>query len=270
MSQAFSENMAPKWVLQRAMDFLNGAKNAQEIREAVKDDPHQTTGEGKGKDFAIGEKVAQNILDARGALSRQRFTQITELNGISGLGPDKANDLVQSFNLSADEAFKRGMYNGVVFEANFDLEYHYVHFTSDSDLKAVMDCEKSFVHTVGHLVDETVALRTNSRVTGEVAGRYLENCWLERTNSAHQASFYFAYWFYRFDSDNWFSFDRVRQETEAYLEHNSTTQDRLELFFFKGFDQQGLLADAITVPDLPVVVNYAERRITIWGAGLRD
>lgn len=266
MSETFSQEMAPQWVLQKVMDFLNRAQSAQEIREGVKDDPGQTTGGGEGKDYAIGEKVAQNILDARAALSRRRFTQITELNGISGLGPDKANDLMYTFNVSADESFKRGMYDGVVFESNFDLDYHYIEFLNESDMRTIMSCEKSFINTVGHLVEETVTRRLNSQITGEVAKRYVENCWLERTNSAHQASFYFAYWFYRFDSDNWFSFDRVRQETEAYLDYNST----MEFYFFKGFDQQGLLADAITVPDLPVVVNYAEGRITIWGAGLRD
>lgn len=266
MSKAFSHDMAPEWVLQQVLKFLNQAQSAQEIREAVKDDPGQTTGEGEGKDYGIGEKVAQNILDARDALPARRFARITQLNGISGLGEDKAHDLVYSFNITADEAFKRGMYNGVVFESNFDLEYHYMEFASDTDIRAIMACDKSFVHTVGHLVEETVSRLLSSPITGKVAGRYAENCWLEKTNSAHQASFYFAYWFYRFDSDNWFSFDRVRQETESYLEYNNN----IEFFFLKGFDQQGLLADAITVPDLPVVVNHLERRITIWGAGLRD
>jgi hypothetical protein len=62
----------------------------------------------------------------------------------------------------------------------------------------------------------------------------------------------------------------VRKETEKYLTYHESQGNRLELRFFKGFDQNGLLAEAITVEDLPVVVNYAERRITIWGAGLRD
>ncbi|MEM0997723.1 MAG: hypothetical protein AAGN35_11605 [Bacteroidota bacterium] len=272
MSQEFSNDLAPGWVLQRVLDFLNRAQSPKDITEGVQDDPQVTTGDAPTgtPGYGIGATVAQRIIDHRNALPRRRFSRITELNGIQGLGPDKAHDLLYSLGKSADEAFKQGMYNGVVFPANFDLEYHYVHFVDDESFRQVVEEDSVLTRTVSQLLFDAVLQRTQNRPLASTAKNYLPQCFLEHTRSAHQASYYFAYWFYRFDSDNWFSFDRVRQETEKYLEYNWRNEDRLELKFYKGFDQNGLLAEAITVEDLPVVINYGERRVTIWGAGLRD
>lgn len=272
MSQEFSTDLAPEWVLQRVLDFLNRVQSADEIREGIQDDPGTTTGDPNNdtRDYGIGATVAQRIIDQRNSLPGRRFRSITQLNGIQGLGADKAHDMIYTMGMSADEAFKRSMYNGVVFEANFDLDYHYAHFLDEESFVHAMNDHGTLTRTVGQILFDAVLRRTNDRVLANTARNYLNACWMEETNSAHQASYYFAYWFYRFDSDNWFSFDRVRQETEKYLEYYSQHNHRLELRFFKGFEQHGLLAEAITVPDLPVVINYAERRVTIWGAGLRD
>ena len=43
-----------------------------------------------------------------------------------------------------------------------------------------------------------------------------------------------------------------------------------EFFLFKGFDEAGVLANAVSHADLPVVVNYGEQAVTIWTSQLLD
>jgi hypothetical protein len=182
MSQEFSRDLAPDWVLQRVLSFLNRAQSAQDIREAIQDDPARTTGDPDNdtRDYGIGETVAQRIIDHRNSLPRRRFTRITELNGIKGLGPDKAHDLIYTMGIPADEAFKRSMYNGIVYKENFDLDYHFVHFQDDEGLRQVVECDDHFTHTVGMLLRDTVEQRTNNRVLAHTAKNYLHQCWLEK------------------------------------------------------------------------------------------
>ena len=62
-----------------------------------------------------------------------------------------------------------------------------------------------------------------------------------------------ALWFFRFDEDNWFQYDNVLEKTKGYLNSATKWDDRLELRLFKGFSLKGILTEAISGPDLPVV-----------------
>ena len=273
MSQLFSEDAAPGWILQRIIDFFNSAQTAEEIRDTVKDDPmfgdHSNP---DAKPIAIGLTVAQRILDHRNSLPGNRFRTITQLNGIQGLGEDKFRDLIYTFRQSADEAFIESMYNGVIYKENFKLEQRHIHFFDEETFKQVVDCDTSFTNHVAEIIEEWVQDRNNGERSNytRLSKEYLKGLYLEKTDNADYGSYYFAYWFYRFDADNWFSYDRVRQETAAYLEYNSRHEDRLELRFYKGFKHGLLIGEAITVDDLPVVVNYGELKITVWSGSLFD
>jgi len=256
------------WVQQRILSFFNRAKTWQEISEGVHDDPGNDAPGSAGT--SIGETVAKRILARKGELRGNRFWEFSELEDIQGLGPDKFNDLVYTFGQPAAESFRKAMYNGVVFENNWDLQYRAVTFETQEEFEAALASDGSFTDAIARRVGEWVWERSQNRTLAHTAELYLKECWLEKTGSAHLGGYYMAYYFFRTDEDNWFSFDRVRQETDAYLTYNQRAEFELELRFFKGFEMQGLLTDAITVPDLPVVVNRAERQFEIWASSLSD
>ena len=272
MSQTFTNDAAPAYVLRRIINFLNEAKTFQDIMEGIRDDPSVTTGDDPDyKDYAIGETVARRILEHRQSLPRRRFSAITELNGIQGLGPDKFRDMIYSLGKPAAEAFQESMYDGVISKNNFDLEFFVRDFENESEFQEIQNCRSKFIELVGEMVEEVVTQKHN-RKAGIAAGRYVKQCWLERADHKHSGSHYFAYWFYRFDADNWFSFDQVRLEAEKYIYYYSPSPPGhdITLHFFKGFENAGLLADAITPDDLPVMINEAEKRVTMWVGSLRD
>lgn len=271
MSQLFSEDAAPGWILQRILNFFNAVTTAEEIHETVQDDPHFGTG-GDGPAVGIGMAVAQRILDHRNAQPGNRFRTIEQLNDVQGLGEDKFRDLIYTFQQGADKAFVEAMYNGVIYKENFLLEHHHIHFFDQASFDQVVNCDNSFTDHVGEILESWVQQRRNNpnSALARLAKDYIKGLYLEKVDNADYGSYYFAYWFYRFDADNWFSFDRVRQETAAYLEYNTRSQDRLELRFYKGFKHGDLIGDAITVDDLPVVVNHGELKITVWTGSLFD
>ena len=133
----FSNEGLESWVVKRMLNFLNRAQTPADISEgAVMDDPFEGPAE---LGYVIGDVVAQRILDRRDELPGKKFTEITQLNDISGLGEDKFNDLVYTFSMSAAETFKRSMYRTVLFD-NWDLQYDSVRFENQADFSG--DCER--------------------------------------------------------------------------------------------------------------------------------
>ena len=90
-----------------------------------------------------------------------------------------------------------------------------------------------------------------------------EGCYSDAFHSGFLGSYAFALWFMEFDHDNWFTFDSVQNETKKYLNSYSSVSDRRELRLIKGSFLPMKL-------DLPVVVNYEERSVTVWTGELRD
>ncbi len=89
----------------RISNFLNEATTAADIAGTepqegpVHDDPSQGYGD-QIKDYDIGLKVAQRILDKRATLGTSGFTDLSQLSDIDGFGQDKFDDLVHSFGPS--------------------------------------------------------------------------------------------------------------------------------------------------------------------------
>lgn len=87
----------------RILSFLNRAKEATDIAGTEpKYGPVVDHKRGPISGYDIGETVAERILDKKKELKGNKFTDITELNEIKGLGQDKLNDLAYSF----DDAFE--------------------------------------------------------------------------------------------------------------------------------------------------------------------
>ena len=130
--------------------------------------------------------------------------------------------------------------------------------------------EEKFEKTVGR----QLAFRNfvNDRLL-DLAAKECALCattYIDTFSSGLQGAYALALWFFRFDEDNWFSFDQVLEKTKAYLNGVSKWNDRLELRLFKGFSLKGILTEAISGPDLPVVVNHGDKTVTIISCELRD
>ncbi|NVO10584.1 MAG: baseplate J/gp47 family protein [Bacteroidales bacterium] len=87
---------------EKALEFLNNAKKPENIagiepqQGPVFDDPN--TGYGNQiRDYDIGIRVAQRIIDERDKLPGKKFTNTSELLKIYGFGIDKLNDIKYSF-----------------------------------------------------------------------------------------------------------------------------------------------------------------------------
>ena len=170
---------------------------------------------------------------------------------------------------SAATTFREAMYNGVIL-SNWDLEHHTIQFDDEADFEAIIGASSTFTNFVATQVEVISNEKYSNSKAAELAGELLKKCYLEPFPDPHYGAYALAFWFYQFDADNWFTFERVRQETEKYLNFYENWDERLELFLFKGFDNAGILVSAVTQEDLPVVVNHGENAITIWTAQLND
>jgi len=80
--------------ISKVLKFFNKVKNAEEIVEAIRDDP--TFGKSNGA-YGIRKPVANIILQTRAKLPGNKFTEINQINKVHGIGPDTLNDIFFSF-----------------------------------------------------------------------------------------------------------------------------------------------------------------------------
>ncbi|MEQ8702651.1 MAG: hypothetical protein RIC19_01965 [Phaeodactylibacter sp.] len=246
----------------RLLGFLNRIDNATALSEAIRD-RNQNSGTG------IGEKVAERILKARNDLPGRHFQNLKQVEAVPGLGKDKILDLMHAFKKPAAQAFRSSMYNGVILN-NWELEYFTSIFENEAAFQEIIDSKSSLAEFVGDQVEQISLERYSNSKAAELAGELVERCYDEYFPDSHFGAYALALWFYQFDADNWFSFERVLKETEKYLNFYPEWEDRLELHLYKGFDNTGVLVDPVTQVDLPVVINRGERAITIWTCQLND
>lgn len=259
MSQPLSNQ---PWVLQRLLAFLNSVRQPSDLTESplIKDDP--ATGSG----YAIGEKVAAQIIRHRASLPRRRYQERAEILAVPGLGKDKLHDLLKSFAVPADTAFLQALRGGILYD-NWELSPQTIHFQSLEDMQA----------RLGHLDglrSEIGQLAAPRHHTGDVAAQRAfrlrcRQAYVTSFTDSHLAAFQFAYWWYTFDQDNWFSFERMRQACETYLSYHSGQQRGMEYVQLQLYNES--LRNEITSAEiLPAVLNYPERSLTLWWAVLND
>ena len=254
------------WVALRIINFLNDAQVVEDITShpALKD--HLHTGSGG---ITIGPRVAARIIQNKLALPYRRYCSLSELEGIQGFGEDKFKDLVYSFGQSASEYFKKAMYNGIIMD-NWVLTDHTVFFDNEAAFLRVVNDTSNFKEWVGYQVELMQQAYPGRYADPKAKGLLVQKSFMEVFAIAHYGAIAFAFYFYQFDADNWFSFDSVRQECEKYLSYNTANRYRLELRMFKGFNAEGLRATSTIQGTLPVVVNYGEKSIALWNAQLND
>ena len=256
------------WVAARILDFLNRARRPEDIFRSseLTDDPEA----GSAKGYIIGERVARRIIEHRLQLPRRRFTALKELTKVKGLGEDKIHDLAFSFSTPAADAFRQRLYDQQILLDNWTVCNHTTHFGTDTAFREVADNPQAFADWTAREVARISRERFGNAEAAALAGELVRKCQIDVHPNAHFGAIALAFWFYRFDADNWFSFDRMRTATEHYLSTFRRWDQRLELRLLKDFPNGGALATGITVRDLPVVVNYGERAITVWTAELFD
>lgn len=115
---------------QLILDFLNSASSAAAIAGVepkegpVFDDPSKGYGD-QVRDYDIGIKVAQRIINKRNALGG--FTNLTQLAGISYFAEDKFNDLLYSFSQRVTEisAIRFNYHNGAFTNDALNIRRNY-------------------------------------------------------------------------------------------------------------------------------------------------
>lgn len=253
----FENQMVEDWVAIRILDFLNRARKIEDLTEVEM--PNNTD-----NSYSIGATVAQRILNHRQRLAPfRRFTALSQLENIEGFGKDKFNDLVRLLAHRADDTYVYSMYNGVLFD-NWDLKAH--RFTFDEVKKG----NSRLKEIVADKVEELVLSKNNNQTIARLGKKLVKNAYLESFPNQEYAAIAFAFWFYKVDADNWFSLERVLEKTRAYFAHYDRLEHRLDLHLLKGFPNSDLLVNALTTDDLPIVVNHAEKSITIWTINLND
>ncbi len=271
MESVIGNQKIEHWVAIRILNFLNTAQSASDIVRMVKDDPSAGA---PGQGVGIGETVAARILERRDSLKPfGRFTQISELEGIAGLGADKIRDLIYTFDVRAAEAFHQRLFNGILLD-NWKVLHHSTFFDTDKAFRQVAynDC-----HLYAHLaaqIEQIACQRPDnhgSRVA-QLAGLLAKQCYLDRYDTSAFGAYAFTLWWYKFDQDNWFSFEQMREAVGFYLDYYAyfNAANEQQLVLLKGFPNSLALGLLCPVAELPVVLNPIERGITVWTAELYD
>ena len=249
----------------RIVRFFNSVQSASEIVKGVKDDP------GDNETRVFTTKVAKRILEVRNSLPSQRFDSLEQIDAITGVGPDKIEDLTYTFGRPASESFESNLFDKSLLYDNWTvIRYEYTSETDEAH-RLLVDDPTAFRNAV-HQLAVRAAMETQGyeseeaeRATGSILTDYIDTY----TNSHPEAALAFALWFFRVDADNWFSFDRMLAETTWFFDYHSDSYAPIELRLFKGFNNNVLL-NLITPKDLAITVNDAERVITLWVVGLAD
>ena len=269
----FENNYLPHWVKIRILDFLNRAQQLEDITRSpqLKDNPESGSQQG----YIIGQRVAQRIIDHRAVLPQQQYTSLDELKEIKGIGEDKIHDLAYSFQTPAADAFRQALYTKGILPKNWRLVNHTTHFQQETAFREIIDYRETFLKWVSQQVVRISQENHREVRIARLAGRLLRKCYLDAYPAPHYGAIALAFWFYRIHADQWFSFDRIRTETDIYLSTYPAWQHRLELYLFKDFPNADALSDSMALSDLPVIINHGEWAITLWtleieGSGNRD
>lgn len=255
-------NKQPEWAVERLLNFLNQVQNTEDILKHpdFQDDPDSGSPEG----YRLGEQTVQNLLDSRKANPSGKFASLEEVLAVPGLGEDKLNDLLHSFAVTADDAFVKTLYSELLGE-NWELFPRAIDYPSESSFREVVDQAESFRRAVAPVFAESYTYY--SREAQRELQMRVHRSHQENYFESHLGSFPFAYWWYQFDQDNWFSYENMRLRCEDYLGYHGHDAMQYRVIHIGGFES---IEDFRRSHIVPVVVNYAEYRITVWDAQLND
>ncbi len=251
---------------QIVLDFLNRAQTTNDITEIAQYRPDLDPA--NLASYSIGPQGAQNLLKARAALPAGQFNNLDEVLAVEAIGEDKILDIVDFLWFPTEELFRQELFREVLGE-NWVVDYW--RYTLDPEefdrLEQTPSLLKDFV---GRKINDIARKRSDNFVIGSLAGALLNKTFPDRVESL-TALTQFASWWFRFDEDNWFSFDRISEIIDPFLNYyNRQRATYIAPVFYRGFQNGGTVADGISPNDLVVTLNPAEQAITIWGISLFD
>ena len=263
-----STSTVPDWVSARILSFFNQAWQVSDILDGtIQDDPR----DGAGR--TLGPAVAARILRTRRELPRGRFTDFSQIDAVPGVGEGTIKDLMYSFGRPAAEVFQNSMYdNNIIYRENWKLDFFRTVIEDGEAFDAIVRDEKQFRQWVAEKIEAISEERGVKKAHCTDMVKSVKTAYIDVYNNSIMApGFAFALWFYEFDADNWFSWEVIQSQTLGYFDYHMDSNDwEMELRFFKGFQQQGIIPSGIEPPDLPVVVNWPEKAITLWFSALYD
>ncbi|MEL7533603.1 MAG: hypothetical protein AAFN10_19980, partial [Bacteroidota bacterium] len=207
----FNANSSSLWVQKRVIAFINGAKKASDIVEGVKDSPNN------GQGYGIGETVANRILAKRNSLPGRRFRSIEQFSDIEGLGEDKFDDLLNTFNILSAEEFRNKMFTDKFLFDNWELSHHTIQLPDLKNFQQTVGSTESLKHFVAEQINTLVYKEQQNRTLAKLASQSIRTAYVENHPEAYLGSYAWALWFFGFDADNWFSFEAMRLRIESYL-----------------------------------------------------
>jgi hypothetical protein len=240
------------WIEERILHFLNRARKVEDITNLKDPDGG----------YLIGETVAQRILDHKKDLDRRRYSSLAQVDAIPGVGEDKLQDLIDAFSQPADDFFVERLFDGILLD-NWEIAPVQMSFEDAELFIAVTQNESNFRKAVTQLI------QTAEEKSDPHTEILLRQAYLESFPESHLASFQFAYWFYLFDQDNWFSYDTIREAIEHYLAYHVVPATGLEYRQLKLYNRSP--NNEITRGEIiPIIVNHSERLLTYWKVQLND
>ena len=194
--------LAP-WVASRIIQFFNKAERPIDIVQGVLDDPNDNENE------AFRLSLAKRILQVRNTLPVRRFRELAQIDAIPGVGPDKMSDLAFTFNIPASVAFEKALFDQSILLSNWTMLRHEWVSETDEEHQNMVNHPEHFRQIVRQLAVRA-AMETAGYDEDEAQQKTadLQTAFIDTyTNSTAEAAYAFALWFYRFDADNWFSFE---------------------------------------------------------------
>jgi hypothetical protein len=153
---------------------------------------------------------------------------------------------------------------GEVLPESYTVQHYSFVFTNSDELQLLMSSFRDFKGFIGAKVLDLCLVQARSRKRCEAAAGNLLNAYVE-VSEGDVASIVMASWLYRLDGDNWFDYDAARQATVPYL-----NEPNRKLYVIKGWRPDKVLVDKLTERDLPVVIDWNEKSLTIWTNQLDD
>ncbi len=246
----------------RILRFLNQAFRPEDITQLF-------TAKSSGEDYGIGKGTAKKIIEAKRELPRRRFTNLQELANIKGFGQDKLNELMAQFNISSAEKFRAGLYEKKILFDNFKVRFHTISFDTEEAFLAVVQDEERLRAAVAASLNE-LATPDVSPAALQVAKDQTTAAYVERFQESNIASYAFALWFYHFDQDNWFAYEKMRMEIEPFLLEAFNRKNKTNFALLKGVNNKNINLGGVTVTDLPLVLSLTEKAIFVFTAQLFD
>ena len=251
---------------QAVLEFLNKAQTVEDITNIQQYRPDLPKEDLTS--YSIGEKGAQNLLDARSYLTAQQYNNIQEVLAVEAIGEDKVLDIVEFIWQPAEEIFKQDLFEKTLGE-NWIVDYRR-YSLSPEEFQPLNENEALLNSFIADKVFDLVKEKHNNYLIGALAKELFKKSFPDRVEGL-TAEIQFASWWMRFDEDNWFNFDTISSIIGPFIAYYDKQRGAyIDIVFYRGFMTGGTLTDSITPDDLVVSINPAEFAISIWAIELRD